>query len=179
MELYGNNPDMELYYQLEEKYPGVTIEVPKLQGYPINMLTANSFEYIFYPIIVYAMLDKLGPRWKNKIGIAPMGLAENLELIQYRQALEEVGKKSIIVNLRVLAKTSKYFELAINEVKQMDHLKRIEDMYYDVLKRWRMELYTFENVLVKQYINERLQRLAVKSFTDLDKLMVISLWRTM
>lgn len=179
MELYGNNPDMELYYQLEEKYPGVEIEVPKLSGYPINVLTANSFEYIFYPTIVYAMLDKLGPRWKSKIGVSPIGLAENLELIQYRQALEEVGKNSIIVNLRVMAKTSKYFEMAVDAVKQADHLKRIEDMYHDVLKRWRLDQYSFENVLTKHYINERLQRLAVRTFNDFDKLMVICLWRTM
>jgi hypothetical protein len=179
MELYGNNPDMELYYELEEKYPGVDIEIPKLLDPVINQINANTFERIFYPLIVYAMLNKLGPRWKSKIGISPIGLTGNLELIQYRAALDEVGKIALIVNIRELAKNSEYFQKAISMIKQCDRNGRTEDMYYDVLKRWRLDQYTFENVLTKQYINERLQHLAVRTFSDFDKLMIISLWRTM
>ena len=29
MEIYGNTPEMYLYYQLQEKYPEVEIEIPE------------------------------------------------------------------------------------------------------------------------------------------------------
>ena len=53
----------------------------------------------------------------------------------------------------------------------------MDDMYCDVIKRWRNNEYSFANSLTKNYIEERLQRLVTRSFADIDKIMIISMFK--
>ena len=81
------------------------------------------------------------------------------------------------MNVRELAKGIKYVEVCLGLIKKYDHLKRMDDMYCDVIKRWRNNEYSFANSLTKNYIEERLQRLVTRSFADIDKIMIISMFK--
>lgn len=169
---------MYLYYQLQEKYPDVDIEIPE-RDKRLHETTIDTiaFEIVFYPIIVEMALGKLGPRWVNKIGTCPMGLKDPFEIVQYRNAMDELGKSPLPVNVRELAKGIKYIEVCLGLIKKYDHLRRMEDMYCDVIKRWKNNEYSFANSLTKNYVEERLQRLVTRSFADIDKIMIISMFK--
>lgn len=178
MQIYGNTPEMYLYYQLQEKYPDVDIEIPERdKRLHETTIDTTAFEIVFYPTIVEMALGKLGPRWVNKIGTCPMGLKDPLEIVQYRNAMDELGKSPLPVNVRELAKGIKYVEVCLGLIKKYDHLKRMDDMYCDVIKRWRNNEYSFANSLTKNYVEERLQRLVTRSFADIDKIMIISMFK--
>ena len=70
-----------------------------------------------------------------------------------------------------------HIEVCLGLIKKYDHLRRMEDMYCDVIKRWKNNEYSFANSLTKNYVEERLQRLVTRSFADIDKIMIISMFK--
>ena len=179
MEIYGNNPSMKLYYDLQNKYPEIEIEIPErvIGLHNEQRIDSVEFEITFYPQIVDMALGKLGPRWVNKIGYVPFCLKEHLEIVQYKNAIDELGKSPLPVNVRELARYNEYVDICLGLMKKYDHLKRFDDMFVDVIKRWRNNEYSFANQLTKNYVEERLQRLVTRSFADVDKIMILSMFK--
>ena len=179
MQIYGNTPEMKLYYDLLNKYPEIEIEIPE-RCKSIHRechIDSTEFEIVFYPVIVDMALGKLGPRWTDRIGNIPLGLTDNLEIIQYRNAIDEISKSALPINVRELARGIEYIDVCLGLIKKYDRLRRMDDLYVDVIKRWRNNEYSFINQLTKNYIEERLQRLMTRSFTDVDKIMIVSLFK--